>query len=246
MAEKYGYVRVSSTDQNEARQMDAMEENGVPPAHIYMDKQSGKDFDRKAYRKLMRKLKEDDVLFIKSIDRLGRNYDEIQIQWNELKKKKVNIVVLDMPLLDTRQKIEGITGQFLADMVLQVLSYVAHVERDNIKQRQAEGIKSAMERGVQFGRPRHDVPDDFEYMCAMVHEKKISGNKAAKQLGIPKTTFFRKYDELYSTVEIKKDLHGQNSVSEAEIDMSTRVDNYKRSNAQLYYHLKNEYSISRR
>ena len=237
----YGYVRVSATDQNEARQLDAMKEVGVTEDHIYIDKQSGKDFDRKAYRKLYKKLKEDDVLYIKSIDRLGRNYEEIQIQWNELKKKKVNVVVLDMPLLDTRQKIEGITGQFLADMVLQVLSYVAHVERDNIKQRQAEGIKSAHERGVQFGRPRNDVPDDFEYMCEMVNAKKISGNKAAKQLGIPKTTFFRKLDEFNSTVMVKKS--SSDGDKDEEKSNFFKVDVYSHFNALSSYHLKIQYSI---
>ena len=191
MSTKYGYVRVSTADQNEARQIDAMNEIGIPPNHIYIDKQSGKDFNRKAYKRLLRKVKENDVIYIKSIDRLGRNYEEIQEQWNELKKRNISIVVLDMPLLDTRERIDGITGQFIADMVLQVLSYVAHIERDNIKQRQAEGIKAAHERGVQFGRPRNDIPEDFDKVYQLVKDKQISGNKAAKQLGIPKTTFFR-------------------------------------------------------
>ena len=191
MSTKYGYVRVSTADQNEARQIDAMNEIGIPPNHIYIDKQSGKDFNRKAYKRLLRKVKENDVIYIKSIDRLGRNYEEIQEQWNELKKRNISIVVLDMPLLDTRERIDGITGQFIADMVLQVLSYVAHIERDNIKQRQAEGIKAAHERGVQFGRPRNDIPEDFDKIYQLVKNKQISGNKAAKQLGIPKTTFFR-------------------------------------------------------
>ena len=191
MSTSYGYVRVSTADQNEARQIDAMNEIGIPPNHIYIDKQSGKDFNRKAYKRLLRKVKENDVIYIKSIDRLGRNYEEIQEQWNELKKRNISIVVLDMPLLDTRERIDGITGQFIADMVLQVLSYVAHIERDNIKQRQAEGIKAAHERGVQFGRPRNDIPEDFDKVYQLVKDKQISGNKAAKQLGIPKTTFFR-------------------------------------------------------
>ena len=191
MGNIYGYVRVSTADQNEARQIDAMNEIGIPPNHIYIDKQSGKDFNRKAYKRLLRKVKENDVIYIKSIDRLGRNYEEIQEQWNELKKRNISIVVLDMPLLDTRERIDGITGQFIADMVLQVLSYVAHIERDNIKQRQAEGIKAAHERGVQFGRPRNEIPEGFDEVYLLVKEKKISGNSAAKQLGIPKTTFFR-------------------------------------------------------
>ena len=191
MSNIYGYVRVSTADQNEARQIDAMNEIGIPPNHIFIDKQSGKDFNRKAYKRLLRKVKENDVIYIKSIDRLGRNYEEIQEQWNELKKRNISIVVLDMPLLDTRERIDGITGQFIADMVLQVLSYVAHIERDNIKQRQAEGIKAAKDRGVQFGRPRNDIPEDFDKVYQLVKDKQISGNKAAKQLGIPKTTFFR-------------------------------------------------------
>jgi len=190
MAEKYGYVRVSSTDQNEARQMDAMEENGVPPAHIYMDKQSGKDFDRKAYRKLMRKLKEDDVLFIKSIDRLGRNYDEIQIQWNELKKKKVNIVVLDMPLLDTRQG-RDLIGTLIADMVLQLLSYVAQTEREFIRKRQAEGIAAAKARGVRFGVRPKEKPPEFEECHKKWRRGEISAREAARRLNVTHPTFIK-------------------------------------------------------
>ena len=241
MSTKYGYVRVSTADQNEARQIDAMNEIGIPPNHIYIDKQSGKDFNRKAYKRLLRKVKENDVIYIKSIDRLGRNYEEIQEQWNELKKRNISIVVLDMPLLDTRERIDGITGQFIADMVLQVLSYVAHIERDNIKQRQAEGIKAAHERGVQFGRPVKDTPEEFDELCILVKEKKLSGRQAAKMLGIPKTTFYRKLQQRSSS-EIK-----ENNLEVAEgvraDDSFPIVDNLKRLYAKSYYHRNTQYSI---
>ena len=149
----YGYIRVSSADQCEDRQCIALREAGVPDTHIYIDKQSGKDFNRPAYRRLIRKLKKDDLLYIKSIDRLGRNYEEILYQWRILTKEKgVDIVVLDMPLLDTRRG-KDLMGTFLSDIVLQVLSFVAENERANIKQRQAEGIAAAKARGVRFGRP---------------------------------------------------------------------------------------------
>ena len=157
----YGYVRVSSIDQNEDRQMIEMQKIGVPEANIFMDKQSGKNFDRPAYKRLIRKMKEGDLLYIMSIDRLGRNYVDIQEQWRYLtKEKKVDVSILDMPLLDTRNG-KDLMGTFLADIVLQVLSFVAQNERENIRKRQAEGIAAAKARGVQFGRPEKPIPDNF-------------------------------------------------------------------------------------
>ena len=154
----YGYVRVSSKDQNEDRQMIALREVGVPEKNIFVDKQSGKDFNRPKYKRLLKRLKTDDLLYVKSIDRLGRNYEEIQNQWRILTKdKKVDIVVLDMPLLDTRRG-KDLVGTFLSDIVLQVLSFVAENERSNIRQRQAEGIAAAKARGVRFGRPPATLP----------------------------------------------------------------------------------------
>ena len=157
----YGYIRVSSRDQNEERQLIALKEVGVADKNIYLDKQSGKDFDRPKYKRLLRKIKKDDVLYIKSIDRLGRNYEEIQNQWRILTKEKgIDIVVLDMPLLDTRRG-KDLMGTFLSDIVLQVLSFVAENERINIRQRQAEGIAAAKARGVRFGRPPKSLPENF-------------------------------------------------------------------------------------
>ena len=158
----YGYIRVSSKDQKEDRQQIALKEVGVDPQNIYVDKQSGKDFNRPQYKKMLRKLKKDDLLYIKSIDRLGRNYEEILQQWRILTKEKgVDIVVLDMPLLDTRRG-KDLMGTFLSDIVLQVLSFVAENERTNIKQRQAEGIAVAKAKGIKFGRPPLPLPDNFK------------------------------------------------------------------------------------
>ena len=162
MSDMYGYVRVSSKDQCEERQLIAMQEFGVSEKNIFLDKLSGKDFERTQYKRLLRKLRPGDVVVIKSIDRLGRNYGEIQEQWRLItKEKRADIVVLDMPLLDTRQKAEDLTGTFIADLVLQILCYVAQVERENIKQRQAEGIAAAKARGVKFGREKKPIPDRF-------------------------------------------------------------------------------------
>ena len=167
----YGYIRVSTKEQNEDRQMIALREVGVPEKNIFMDKQSGKDFNRPQYRKLLRKLKKDDLLYIKSIDRLGRNYEEILQQWRYITKDKgIDIVVLDMPLLDTRRG-KDLMGTFLSDIVLQVLSFVAENERTNIRQRQAEGIAAAKARGVRFGRPEKEIPDDFEEIVAAWEQK---------------------------------------------------------------------------
>ena len=157
----YGYIRVSSRDQNEDRQLIAMRKIDVPEKNIYMDKQSGKDFERPQYKKLVKKLKKDDLIYVKSIDRLGRNYEEIQNQWRVLTKDKgVDICVIDMPLLDTRRG-KDLVGTFLSDIVLQVLSFVAENERSNIRQRQAEGIAAAKARGVRFGRPPRPLPEGF-------------------------------------------------------------------------------------
>ena len=165
MGNRYGYVRVSDRNQNEDRQIIAMQQMQVPEQNIYTDKQSGKDFNRPMYRQLMRKVKPDDIIFIKSIDRLGRNYEEILEQWKVITKEKgVDICVLDMPLLDTRRG-KDLMGTFLADIVLALLSYVAENERINIRQRQAEGIAAAKERGVRFGRPCRPLPENFQEVC---------------------------------------------------------------------------------
>lgn len=185
----YGYVRVSSKDQNEDRQLIALHEQGIPDKNIYMDKQSGKDFNRPQYKKLVRKLRKDDLLYIKSIDRLGRNYEEIQNQWRILTKEKgADIVVLDMPLLDTRRG-KDLMGTFLSDIVLQVLSFVAENERTNIKQRQAEGIAAAKARGVRFGRPPKPLPENFHSVYQRWKAGKITGLAAAAECGMPMSTF---------------------------------------------------------
>lgn len=190
MANVYGYIRVSSRDQNEDRQMVAMHEMHVPGQNIYIDKQSGKDFNRPMYKRLMRKVKPDDLIYIKSIDRLGRNYEEILDQWKLItKEKKVDICVLDMPLLDTRRD-KDLMGTFLADIVLALLSYVAENERVNIRQRQAEGIAAAKARGVRFGRAPKPLPENFHEVYQKWRMKKISVSEAAKECGMPQTTFF--------------------------------------------------------
>ena len=188
----YGYVRVSAKDQNEDRQIIAMREVGVSEKNIYMDKQSGKDFKRKQYKRLVRKMKKDDLLYIKSIDRLGRNYEEILDQWRILtKEKKIDIVVLDMPLLDTRRG-KDLIGTFLSDVVLQILSFVAENERATIKQRQAEGIAVAKARGVRFGRPPKPLPEDFYKIYQKWKAGKITGVVAANACSMPISTFLYK------------------------------------------------------
>ena len=188
----YGYIRVSTKEQNEERQRIALAEFSVPEENIFIDKLSGKDFNRPQYKKLMRKLRAGDSLVIKSIDRLGRNYEEILNQWRIItKEKKADIVVLDMPLLDTRQTGRDLTGTFVADLVLQILSYVAQTERENIKQRQKEGIAAAKLRGVQFGRPRKPIPDNFEQVKTDWEQKKITSREAANQLKVAQDTFLR-------------------------------------------------------
>ena len=188
----YGYIRVSTKEQNEDRQRIALAEFPVPENHIFLDKLSGKDFERPQYKKLMKKLRPGDILVIKSIDRLGRNYEEILNQWRIItKEKRADIVVLDMPLLDTRQTGRDLTGTFVADLVLQSLSYVAQTERENIKQRQKEGIAAAKLRGVQFGRPRKPLPDNFQQVKEDWENKKITSREAANQLLVAQDTFLR-------------------------------------------------------
>ena len=188
---EYGYIRVSTREQNEQRQLIAMQEFGISENRIYMDKQSGKDFERKSYKKMVRKLKKDDTLVVKSIDRLGRNYDEILEQWRVItKEKQAAIVVLDMPLLDTKQS-RDLTGTLIADIVLQLLSYVAQTEREFIRQRQAEGIAVAKQNGVKFGRKPMERPDGLESLKAQWLRGELSARAAAKQLGVTHSTFLR-------------------------------------------------------
>lgn len=190
--EVFGYVRVSAKDQCEERQILAMREFGVPDGCIYIDKMSGRNFERPQYRKLMQKLGSGDVLVIKSIDRLGRNYTEMQEQWRHItREKRSDIVVLDMPLLDTRQEKEDLTGMFIADLVLQILCYVAEVERENIRQRQAEGIAAAKARGVRFGRSRMPVPEEFYPLWENYRKGEITARKAAGKLGVVHSTFLK-------------------------------------------------------
>ena len=189
MDNTYGYVRVSSKEQNEERQLLALQEISIPPKNIYVDKRSGKDFDRPQYKKMLRKIKQNDLLYIKSIDRLGRNYDEILYQWRVLTKEKgVDIVVLDMPLLDTRRG-KDLMGTFLSDIVLQVLSFVAENERTNIRQRQAEGIAAAKARGVKFGRPSKPLPENFSDVYHRWKMGELSHTDAAKACNMPLSTF---------------------------------------------------------
>lgn len=188
----YGYVRVSSMDQNEDRQLIEMERQGVEKEKIYVDKQSGKNFERPQYRKLVRKLKKGDLLFVLSIDRLGRNYKDVQEQWRILTKEiGVDIVVIDMPLLDTRNG-KDLMGTFIADLVLQILSFVAESERDNIRKRQAEGIAAAKARGVRFGRPKRKLPKDFDAILSDLEKKQITTSEAIERCGFSESTFRRK------------------------------------------------------
>ena len=188
----YGYIRVSSKDQNEDRQRIALREAGVAEKHLYLDKQSGKDFERPQYKNLIHRLKKDDLLYIKSIDRLGRNYEEILEQWRLITKEKgADIAVLDMPVLDTRRG-KDLMGTFLSDIVLQILSFVAESERDNIRQRQAEGIAAAKARGVRFGRPPLPLPDYFQQVYRAWRSKELTLRQAAQLCEMPKDTFYAK------------------------------------------------------
>ncbi|MBW9212839.1 MULTISPECIES: recombinase family protein [Terrabacteria group] len=185
---KYGYIRVSTREQNIDRQLTAILKEGIEVKQIYVDKASGKDFNRRKYKKLIRKLKEGDELYIKSIDRLGRNYDEIIKEWNDItKEKNAEIIVLDFPLLDTRNQINNLTGKFLSDIVLQILSYVAQIERENTHQRQMEGIWEAKKRGVKFGRTKKEIPKEFHEVAYRWKKKEISIRQGAKILGISHT-----------------------------------------------------------
>ena len=191
----YGYIRVSTKEQNEARQFVALHEKNIPNENIYIDKQSGKDFERPQYKKLMKKLKMGDLLYVLSIDRLGRNYVEIQNQWRILTKEKgIDIAVLDMPLLDTRQD-KNLMGTFIADLVLQILSFVAQNERDNIRKRQAEGIAAAKAKGVRFGRPEKKMPSDFGMIVYEWEQKQITFEKALERCNMSEATFYRRLRE---------------------------------------------------
>ncbi|MBR4766999.1 MAG: recombinase family protein [Clostridia bacterium] len=191
----YGYVRVSSTDQNEDRQMIAMKEKEVPPNNTFTDKQSGKDFERPQYQKLLKKLNPGDLLYILSIDRLGRNYQEIQNQWRYLTKEiGIDICVIDMPILDTRPY-KDLLGTFISDLFLAVLSFVAENERDNIKKRQAQGIAAAKARGVKFGRPEKQLPDDFPALVKQWEKNKIPLQEILQRCGISESTFYRRLRE---------------------------------------------------
>lgn len=187
---RYGYARVSTKDQCVDRQFKALEDSGIRKGCIYVDKASGEDFNRRNYLRLFRRLRSGDELFVKSIDRLGRNYDEIIEQWNKItKEKEANIVVLDCPLLDTRKHVNGVTGKFIADLVLQILSYVAQVERENIHQRQMEGIRVARQRGVVFGRSKIEIPDDFYAVATRWQRGQVNLREGAEMLSVSHTTF---------------------------------------------------------
>ena len=201
MGNTYGYVRVSARDQNEARQMIAMREADVPRENIFIDKRSGRDFERPQYQRLTRSMKRDDLLCIESIDRLGRNYEEILDQWRILTKEKgVDICVIDMPLLDTRIG-KDLIGTFVSDIVLQVLSFVAEKERENIRRRQAEGIAAAKARGVRFGRPPIPLPENFCEVCRQWSAKKITAAQAAAKCGMARSTFFCRV-KAYETADL--------------------------------------------
>ncbi|MCL2078588.1 MAG: recombinase family protein [Oscillospiraceae bacterium] len=188
---KYGYVRVSDVSQNQDRQMREMRNLGIPDKRIYVDKQSGKDFDRPEYRKIIGRLRSGDTLYVSSIDRLGRNYDEIQKQWRIITKDKgIDVVVLDMPLLDTRLY-KDLMGTFIADLTLQILSFVSHTERDHIKKRQAEGIAAAKARGVHMGRPAKRLPDDFFKWVTQWKRGKITISQMGTVTGLKKSTLYR-------------------------------------------------------
>nr|WP_241159611.1 recombinase family protein [Desulfovibrio sp. ZJ200] len=189
MEQTYGYIRVSSVDQNEIRQRIALEQQAIPPDRIFMDKMSGKDFHRPQYQAMLKKLRPGDLLCITSIDRLGRNYEEILEQWRVLtREKRVDILVLDMPLLDTRRD-KNLLGTFIADLVLQVLSFVAQNERENIRNRQAEGIAAAKQRGVRFGHEPRPLPPNFPETYVLWTEGVISTSEAAKRSGMARSTF---------------------------------------------------------
>ena len=192
---EYGYIRVSTKEQNEGRQIDALRTYNIPDKQTFMDKQSGKNFDRPQYKKLIKKLKPGDLLYVLSIDRLGRNYEEIQEQWRLLTKEKlIDICVIDMPLLDTRRD-KNLMGTFIADLVLQILSFVAQNERENIRKRQAEGIAAAKARGVKFGRPEKSLPDNFSELVKQWEKKQIPLGDILRQCNMSEATFYRRLRE---------------------------------------------------
>ena len=192
----YAYIRVSSLDQNESRQLQAIQELHIPKAHIYLDKQSGKDFKRENYKRLLRVLRKGDLLYILSIDRLGRNYKEIQNQWRYLTSDLgIDICVIDMPLLDTR-RYKDLLGTFIADIVLQILSFVAESERDNIRKRQAQGISAAKANGIRFGRPESKIPDNFTLLVKRWRSRRLSLEELLKTCQISKSTFYRRLREM--------------------------------------------------
>lgn len=191
----YGYARVSSMDQNEERQIIALKNAHIPVKNIFVDKQSGKDFNRPKYKKLIKKLKKGDILYVLSIDRLGRNYEEIQKQWRTLTKEiGIDICVLDMPLLDTRRG-KDLMGTFIADLILQILCFVAQNERENIRKRQAEGIAAAKEKGIKFGRPLKKVPDNFGEIVQKWENKNLKFDEVLEQCGMSQATFYRRLRE---------------------------------------------------
>lgn len=192
----YAYIRVSSLDQNEARQLEAIQELAIPKRNIYIDKQSGKDFNRQSYQKMLKKMRQGDLLYVLSIDRLGRNYKEIQNQWRYLTEEKgVDICIIDMPLLDTRQY-KDLLGTFIADLVLQILSFVAESERDNIKKRQLQGISAAKAKGIRFGRPTVYVPKNFVNLVKRWRNRQIPLKVLLKACSISRATFYRKIQEM--------------------------------------------------
>ena len=196
MSKSYGYVRISSVDQNEDRQLVIMRDEGISEGNIFVDKKSGKNFDRPEYKKLIRRLKEGDLLYVLSIDRLGRNYEEIQEQWRILTKEKgIDVVVIDMPLLDTRQG-KDLMGTFIADLVLQILSFVAQNEREKIRERQEQGIAAAKARGVRFGRPEKKLPENFSQLVKEWERKRLPLTEILKQCDISEATFYRRLREL--------------------------------------------------
>ncbi|MBC2576459.1 recombinase family protein [Peptostreptococcus canis] len=201
---RYGYIRVSTKEQNIDRQLTAILNEGIKKEQIYIDKASGKNFNRSKYKKLIKTLEKGDELYIKSIDRLGRNYDEIIKEWNIItKKKNAEIVVLDFPLLDTRSKNNDLTGKFLSDIVLQTLSYVAQIERENTHQRQMEGIREAKKKGVKFGRPKKKIPNNFEEVLKKWERGEVSLRGGAKLLDSSHTIFSRWIEEYYNSQHLK-------------------------------------------
>lgn len=203
--ERYGYIRISAKDQNPERQLYAMEEEAIKQSNIFLDKVSGKNFSRPQYLRLLKRLKKGDVLIIKSIDRLGRNYEEILVQWRKITKEiGADIQVIDMPLLNTNTLPADLTGVFIADLVLQLLAYVAETERSFIKQRQAEGIAAAKKRGIHFGCKKRELPEDFDSVYLLWREQKISCRKAAELLGMNHTTFYRRCMERKEVEEAGK------------------------------------------